>query len=176
MEEQFSNDQVDVSRLPSIDDVVLVPLHKDYLTAKVLGGVIFWLIFSGVALSVIFFNDQDYPSHFNYVVISLLALFIILRFTLIIAGFHRKKYALRERDILYRTGLLWRSNTVIPFNRIQHAEVNQGPIERLFNLSMLRVFTAGGSSSDMVIPGLRPSEANHIKEFILKKAAIDEEE
>jgi membrane protein YdbS with pleckstrin-like domain len=101
---------------------------------------------------------------------------MILRFSLLYLGFHKKKYALRERDILYKTGLLWRSNTVIPFNRIQHAEVNQGPLDRLFNLAILRVFTAGGGSSDMVIPGLRPAEAQNIKEFILKRTAFDEEE
>ena len=176
MEEHFSNEQVEVSQLPSIDDVDLIPLQKDYLTAKVLGAVVFWLILSGVFLSILFFNSQDYPPYFDYMGLGVLVLLVATRFTLIIAGFHRKKYALRERDIMYRTGLLWRSSTVIPFNRIQHAEVNQGPMERMFNLSMLRVFTAGGSSSDMAIPGIRPSEAHRIKEYILKKAAIDEEE
>ena len=77
---------------------------------------------------------------------------------------------------MYKQGYLWRSNTVIPFNRIQHAEVTQGPIERMFELSVLRVFTAGGSASDIAIPGIRPDEAHRIKEFILSKTAADEEE
>jgi len=85
-------------------------------------------------------------------------------------------YALREKDIVFKEGYLWRSVTVVPFNRIQHAEVEQGPFDRLFDLSKIKIYTAGGSSSDLQIPGLRPTESESIKFFILNKTGSDEEE
>ena len=54
--------------------------------------------------------------------------------------------------------------------------MSQGPIERLFGLSNLHVFTAGGSSSDISIPGLTQVEANRIKEYILGKTVNTDEE
>ena len=88
----------------------------------------------------------------------------------------KKKYALRERDIIYQSGLLWRRYTVLPFNRVQHAEVQQGPVERLFELSKLKIYTAGGSGSDMIISGLPLDRAQNIKHFILHQTSGDEEE
>lgn len=80
---------------------------------------------------------------------------------------------MREKDIIYTKGLLWQTRTSIPFNRIQHAEVKQGPIERMFSLHSLKVFTAGGDSSDLVIPGLEEENASRIKEYIMGKTALD---
>ena len=176
MEDQFTNYQIEISELPSITSLELKALHKDYLTAQMIRALIFWIVFSILFVSVLFLNDKEYPRYLNYIALAIFFTVLALRFILIYVGFHKKNYALRQRDILYKTGFIWRSNTIIPFNRIQHAEVNQGPIERLFDLSMLRIFTAGGSASDMVIPGLRPDEAHRIKEFILSKTASDEEE
>ena len=89
----------------------------------------------------------------------------------------RKKYALREHDIIYSSGLIWRQKTVVPFSRIQHVEVTEGPIDRLFDLSRLNIYTAGGSSSDLTIPGLMPSRAESIKHYILNRnSQLDEEE
>lgn len=93
-----------------------------------------------------------------------------------IKGFHYKSYALREKDIVYNTGWLWRRVTTVPFNRVQHVSIDQGPVERNFDLSKLKIFTAGGNASDMTIPGLRPETANYLKEFIVKKTLADEEE
>ena len=106
----------------------------------------------------------------------LLVALIIFSFVTTIFGFKRKKYALREKDIIYQAGLFWRNYTVLPFSRIQHVEVHQGPIERIFDLGKLKVYTAGGSSSDLAISGLAMDTAQSIKHFILNKSNSDEEE
>lgn len=89
--------------------------------------------------------------------------------------FASKSYALREKDIVYKSGWLWQHVTTVPFNRVQHVSIDQGPIERNFNLSKLKIFTAGGSASDITIPGLRPETADYLKEFIVKKTQDEEE-
>jgi len=46
----------------------------------------------------------------------------------------------------------------------------------MFNLHTLEIFTAGGGKSDLAIPGLEGDTAQQIKEFLVKKTAIAEEE
>lgn len=86
-----------------------------------------------------------------------------------ILGFEKRKYAVREKDISYKKGLLYKSLTTVPFNRIQHVEIDQGPISRFFGLATLSVFTAGDSSDDLKIKGLLKEQSLQIKEFITNK-------
>jgi len=153
----FSNDQVPSHQLPSVRDLDLESLDKRYLT-------------------VIYFNLWEAPEWLSLVLMSLLLLVILFSFITTIFGFKRKKYALREKDIIYQAGLFWRTFTILPFSRIQHVEVHQGPIDRIFDLGKLKVYTAGGSSSDLSISGLAIDKAHSIKHFILDKSTRDEEE
>jgi membrane protein YdbS with pleckstrin-like domain len=81
-------------------------------------------------------------------------------------GFQHRGYAVRQQDITYKKGWIFRSRTTVPFNRIQHSEINQGPLDRKYGISSLKIFTAGGSTSDLTIPGLPPEEAERLHEFI----------
>ncbi len=176
MGEEFSNLQVDLGNLPSVEEIAFTGLHKDYLLVGIISNLIFWILAAGgVLIGVIAGSD----SLTGWMKTGVFILFLGLMGTslaLKIFGFRRKLYALRERDIVYKKGLIWRSSVVIPFNRIQHAEVFQGPLDRLFDLSSLRIYTAGGSSSDLSIPGLRPSVADKIKHYVLSKTSSYEEE
>lgn len=88
-------------------------------------------------------------------------------------SFPFRGYAIRTHDITYRKGWLFRSRTTIPFNRIQHSEISQGPLDRRYHLSSLKIFTAGGSTSDLTIPGLLPEEAQRLHEFITGQTSAD---
>ena len=59
---------------------------------------------------------------------------------------------------------------------MQHCEITEGPIQKMFELASIKIFTAGGSSSDLAIPGLHREEAYKLKEFITRNIASDEEE
>ena len=48
-------------------------------------------------------------------------------------------------------GLLFRSDTVVPFGRVQHIDVTQGPLERIFGLATLIYFAQGRGFS--IAPG-----------------------
>lgn len=78
-------------------------------------------------------------------------------------------YALRDKDIVYKRGLWIEKITVIPFNRIQHVSTARDAFDKVFNIASLQVFTAGGSGSDISIPGLDPELATQIKERIIQK-------
>ncbi len=87
-----------------------------------------------------------------------------------------KKYMLRQKDITYRSGWLWHSVTSVPYNRIQHVEIEQGPIEKIYGLSTMEVYTAGKSTSDLSIPGLNGETAEKLKDFVLGQVMTKQEQ
>lgn len=82
----------------------------------------------------------------------------------------RMGYAIRDKDILYRSGVLWRTVTAVPFNRLQHVETSSTPLDRHFTLAALQLFTAGGSGGDLKIHGMPADVAESLRLFILEKA------
>lgn len=95
----------------------------------------------------------------------------VLITALLLIRLRHKGYAMREHDIVFCTGLFWRKTTVLPFNRIQHAEVTHGPLQRRFGLATLKFFTAGGAAVDLNIEGLRAGDAEALREDILRRSA-----
>ena len=87
----------------------------------------------------------------------------------------RKGYAIRDKDILYKSGVFWHTVTAIPFNRIQHVEKSSTPLERRFAVATLQLFTAGGSGGDLKIHGLSADNAEKLRKFILDKVGASVE-
>ncbi len=98
--------------------------------------------------------------------LPLLALAIALVHTR--ALLRRMGYRLAEDGIRFRTGVLWQREIMIPFSRIQHLARRQGPVERLWGLSSLLIYTAGASSADCTIPGLSAVRAETLERTILQ--------
>ncbi len=174
MTEKFQNLSISINELPKVEEVDFHPIDPKYLKVSLIGSAIFFIILAAGAFAILYFGD-DITQLGIIITIGVYLLLLVWNLTLTILGFKKKKYAIRDRDILYSKGLIWSVRTAIPFNRIQHAEIKQGPIERNFGLSSLKVFTAGGQSSDLVIPGLPNETAQRLKDFILKKTAEDGE-
>lgn len=63
-------------------------------------------------------------------------------------------------------GLLFRSDTVVPFGRVQHIDVDQGPLERFFGIATLTVHTAGNHNASVALPGLGEELAREMRETI----------
>ncbi|WP_339616188.1 PH domain-containing protein [uncultured Gilvimarinus sp.] len=84
------------------------------------------------------------------------------------------QYLLREQDVHVRVGFWWHSTTSAGNNRVQHTEVTQGPLERLYGLSKLVVYTAGGNQSDVKIPGLPTATAHRLKNYLTEQVVAEE--
>jgi membrane protein YdbS with pleckstrin-like domain len=79
-------------------------------------------------------------------------------------------YSLEGERLRVVRGILFRSDTVVPFGRVQHIDVDQGPLERAFGLATLTVHTAGTHNASVSLPGLAQADAGAIREDI--RAAI----
>ena len=63
-------------------------------------------------------------------------------------------------------GLLFRSDTVAPFGRVQHIDVHQGPLDRFFGIATLTLHTAGNHNASVSLPGLGEPLAREMREEI----------
>jgi uncharacterized protein len=82
--------------------------------------------------------------------------------------YRRWRYEIRSRDLLMSRGALFFKLTLVPFDRIQFVESRQGPLDRVFGLSQLVVYTAAGTAGQ--IPGLAPGEAESLREELSRVA------
>jgi uncharacterized protein len=164
---EFSNPQVDLSSLPRLEKINYSKLQEDSLYVGYINIGITCLISLVIAAMVGFFSDtvRQYTLLIYLIIILIFMFMAYAEFR----SFRNSGYALRQEDLFYKTGWLWTSMLAIPYKRIQHLEVTQGPISRLFDLANISVYTAGGSSSDMEIEGVKQDEAESIKAFILQK-------
>lgn len=64
------------------------------------------------------------------------------------------QFAIREEEIYIERGVFTRIKTTAPFKRLQHLDVEQSVLDRMFGLSKLVIYTAGTRGADLVIPGL----------------------
>ena len=69
-------------------------------------------------------------------------------------GFKKRKYALREKDIIYSSGYIVNNTTTLPLNRIQHLEITRSFMARRLGLATLKIYSAGESGGDIAIKGL----------------------
>ena len=155
-----------VNQLPDVSELTFKRIHKDYLKVLVLTTlVVFFVLFLSVFLLETYVEKISNLEYVNYFYLLLSIVFLIL-IAVFVIGFSRRKYVLREKDVTYKSGILIETITTVPYSRIQHVEINESPISRIFKLAALNVFTAGDSSNDLVIKGIKKVEALKIKEFI----------
>ncbi len=172
----FTNEQILESELPSILKVKYHPIQKKYQTVSIIVSSITMLFPLVVLTGLHFIANASWVLDYLWYILGVWIVLLCIVVLFAIKRYQSKGYALRERDIVYKSGWLWRKSTVVPFNRIQHTEIDQGPIERMYSLSSLKVYTAGGSSSDLKIPGLLPETAHKLKDYIQLKVGYEEEE
>ena len=167
MEEPFINDTIDTTVLPKFEDVQLTPLHPSYI--KVIWfniALVFGIIAITAGFGFYYINDlQPYR-----IAISAGYIFIVLlTITINVINFKTRGFAFREHDVIYRSGAISINTTIIPYNRVQHVAVHEGPISRWLDLATVEVFTAGGVGGDIKIPGLEKIHATAIKQLVVGK-------
>jgi membrane protein YdbS with pleckstrin-like domain len=138
------------------------------LITQINTAILLLLALIGVFL-IAYFSLNTPPITVLIAIPSVFVVLLVWRLVIVHLAFPKKGYLLREHDVSYRSGLLIYKLTSIPFNRIQHVEVSQNIVEKSVGLSSVKVFTAGGSLSDLSIPGLLPDKAHQIESFLLSK-------
>ena len=172
--ELFTNPQLLPENLPIADQLDIIPLEPVYKTVRYVSGSIIAIIMILVVWIYVMAESRIWPYGFYLAgLVTLFAGWIVVYHGI---SYHYMGYALREKDISFKSGWLWRSMTTIPFNRVQHCDLKQGILDRRFGLSRLTIYTAGGQSTDLMIPGLNPETAERLKTYILRSTEQSKEE
>lgn len=165
--ENFTNETINTANLPKFEEVAFTALHADYW--KVI--LVTWLILLGIlAIGVgaaISFIDEFSDAALKLSLSVLTVMGVVLLFSRL--AFKKKAFAFRNHDVLFRHGVIATTTIVIPYNRVQHVSLHEGFVSRIFGLAQVEIFTAGGSSSDITIPGIAKEEAENIKQLLMGK-------
>ena len=82
-------------------------------------------------------------------------------------------YRMEEDELAVRHGLLIRMLSLVPFGRVQHIDLAQGPLERAFGLATLVLNTAGTRGAAVKLPGLAQADAEQMRDHIRGKIRQD---
>ena len=167
--ENFTNETLDTSQLPKFEEVAFTALHPKYLLVVLIGllRTIAMLVLIPTVVSM--FKPEFFSGSFWLILGIIIPIFSILLVVFSSIGFKKKGFAFREHDVLYRYGIIATNTIVIPYNRVQHVALHEGLVSRYFGLAKIEIFTAGGSSSDIEIPGIEKEQAENIKQLLMGK-------
>jgi uncharacterized protein len=138
------------------------PLDPAYVKVMRIGAAIFAL-FPIIGAAVLEIVQLTVPGAF---IIPALIIAAWLVFALPKRRYDRWHYALGDDRLRIERGYLFYSDTVVPLGRIQHIDVDQGPIMRRYGLSTMTVHTAGNHGASVSLPGLRHDDAVEMRERI----------
>lgn len=85
------------------------------------------------------------------------------------------RWLLDDTGFRIRRGWLWRSEVLVPRARVQHLDIDRGPIERRFNLATLTVYTAGTSNSAVTLSSLGDGDAVALRDALLPERGRDDD-
>lgn len=78
-------------------------------------------------------------------------------------------YAFTGSELHVAHGYWIETYTIVPVSRVQHIDVVQGPLERLFALHTLVLHTAGSDANLVALPGLDRVTADAIRDAIRER-------
>lgn len=173
--ENFSNDTIDLNNLPKYEEVQFSPLQRNYFNVLMFNLVLVLVVSLLFYVGLEWFAQKSlFKNSVVFIPIILILLFSIA-LILLKLGFKKRGFAIRNHDIIYRSGIISENTIIVPYNRVQHVALHRGFISRKFNLATVQLFTAGENSADIKIPGLLDEEAIKIKELVSSKINLQQQ-
>lgn len=166
---EFTNNPIEIDQLPKFEEVQLKELHPKYVNVLLFNFLLLFIFIIGGFSTLFYFKKEAFSNSIWILILVGILVFLAGLIVFTKLSFNKKGYAFREHDTIYKSGLISETTTIIPFNRVQHVALHQGFISRKLGLASIELFTAGGSSSDLEIPGLLLADAQIIKNLVSQK-------
>ena len=165
--EHFTNNTIDINQLPRFEHVEFQKLQPNYWKVMIINRIIGFLVLA-IGIGILYYFVDEMHKEIIYFAITF-AVLIILTFLFSRIAFLKKGFVFREHDVLFKNGIIATNTIIIPYNRVQHVALHEGWLSRYFGLAKVEIFTAGGSSSDIKIPGIEKEQAEKIKQLLMGK-------
>lgn len=146
-------------------DGVWHQISPRYVVSQYVQNAIFIAFVVVVALIVALLFEQ------TWVWIPAGAILVFTLITLIILPRQAKAlgYMLRADDVVFRKGILWQRIVAVPYGRMQLVDITQGPLDRAFGISQLKMVTAAATTG-VQIPGLTQQAAEALRDTLIDVA------
>jgi membrane protein YdbS with pleckstrin-like domain len=82
-------------------------------------------------------------------------------------------YRIDARVLETREGVWFQVVKLLPLSRLQHVDLQRGPLERAHGLASLVLHTAGTHEATLVIPGLDAAEAARLRDCLVAAQGDD---
>jgi membrane protein YdbS with pleckstrin-like domain len=154
----------------SVDTLTCTPVAAHYPITRFTISVMIIFGVTLVALLAIYQPFWFLPETGKYWVVRGLSVAMAIWFAWTLYFYFADKrlgYCLREQDITLFKGLIFRKQITQPICRIQHIELQRGPVDRKVGLAQLHIFSAGDLTQTFIIPGLPEEDATAIRNTIL---------
>lgn len=153
-------------------------LDPRYIRVEQISGLIFaGVITTGILIGTLILWLNVGSNWISFTALGVGALILIGLFYLAINWpsrvYQAAKWRLDDEGLEIHGGVLWKHRISVPMGRVQHADVSQGPLQRMFDIGKLTVNTAGTQNSSVVLDGLTHSLALELRDRIVnqRKAA-----
>ena len=118
---------------------MLVPASKK---SMYLGNAILIVALAAMAAAAYYFLKDNMPVIAG--ILACVAVCVVYLLVRPILYYRFYRYAITDDRIDVRQGVIIRTHTVVPIERLHQVEVVRGPINSIFGLSNVKVTTAGG--------------------------------
>ncbi|MBQ4799923.1 PH domain-containing protein [Pseudoalteromonas sp. MMG006] len=159
----FKNQQI--MDLPTHSAISFMPLADKALLHKQLNWLAFYIPLIGVLIALCYFNEAFANNTQTHLLIGM-PILIAVSMLYNMVNIRLQGFAVREHDVAFKKGVIWRQVTILPLARVQHMEIHQGPIERKLDLASIKLFSAGGVSADLQIGGLTHADCKNMRQFV----------
>jgi membrane protein YdbS with pleckstrin-like domain len=114
-----------------------------------------------------------------YGAILFIILILVLGEVWVRMAYTRWFYEFTDTNLKQERGVIWKTYSNVPYERIQNVDIRRGIIARMLGFSSVMIQTAGysapargrGISSEGYIPAVEVKEAERIRDFVMKKVS-----
>ena len=112
----FENQQIDINTLPRVRHIDFQKPQKSFLGLTMIRSIIFWFFMFIIFSLCIYLAREEY---FEYITYARLAFYPLATFSILMTliSYFKRGHALRDHDIVYKEGVIYRNTTTISFNR-----------------------------------------------------------
>lgn len=150
------------------EQLVMRKLHPDWKLAERKSALISngcWLLAVLVIFSLPSLLDWFHVPVWIWIIAILIVLLRMGLNAFVLPSFRYEKFAFHvsDEEIHIHRGWLFISEMIVPMTRVQHVELESGPILRQYGLASVEIVTAATTHS---IAGLKLDEAEQLKQRI----------
>jgi len=136
-------------------------------------STIIFAVIVGIPEYLIVRELDRWPVKFPVIGPLVVLLLGLLSWTLSSRQYRMWTYTLREYDLILTWGVFWKTRRCVSRQRVQHIDINSGPLDRRFGLVQVSIYAAGALGGIGSIPGLTPERAEALRAALLETKAAD---